>query len=164
MQRLIWALLFLPLAAGAEPIAELQPLAFLGGHCWKGTMPDGKQTDEHCFTWIYAGKFLRDRHTVHGEGHPDDLGESIYLWNSSVQQIEYLYIEDQGGFSRGGVAPEKDALVFPPTIFIGPGQTQTYRSRWQLAGPDAYDVVTEFQSKDGWLPGIKVHMEKVQGS
>ncbi len=163
MQRLIWALLLLPLAVGAEPMAEFQPLAFLSGHCWKGTLPDGKQTDEHCFTWVYDGKFLRDRHRVHGGGHPDFLGESIYLWNSSAQQIEYLYIEDQGGFSRGGVATDGRALVFPPTLFIGHGQTQTYRSRWQPDGDKAYDVVTEFQSKDSWVPGFKVHMEKVTG-
>ena len=99
----------------------------------------------------------------HGAGHPDYLGESIYFWNSSAQQIEYLYIEDQGGFSRGPVATDQDALVFPPTNFIENGQTRTYRSRWQRAGDDAYDVVTEFQSKDGWVPGFKVHMERVAG-
>jgi hypothetical protein len=164
MNKRIWALLLLPVAAGAAPIAEFQPLAFLGGYCWKGTLQDGKQTDEHCFTWVYDGKFLRDRHTVRGEGHPDYLGESIYLWNSSAKQIEYLYIEDQGGFSRGGVATDKDTLVFPPTIYVENGQTQTYRSRWQRAGDNAYDVVTEFQSKDSWVPGFKVHMEKVTGT
>jgi hypothetical protein len=26
---------------------------------------------------------------------------------------------------------------------------------------DAYDVVTEFQVKDRWVPGFKVHMDKV---
>ena len=41
------------------------------------------------------------------------------------------------------------------------GETQTFRSRWQPAGRDAYDVVTEFQVKDRWVPGFKVHMEKV---
>ena len=161
MQRLLWALLFLPQMTNAAPIAEFQPLAFLSEHCWKGTFPDGKQTDEHCFAWIYDGKFLRDRHTVRGDGHPDYLGESIYLWNPSAKQIEYLYIEDQGGFSRGGVEIGIDALVFPPTVFVGDGQTRTYRSRWQRAGDNAYEVVTEFQSKDGWVPGFKLHMEKV---
>jgi hypothetical protein len=161
MQRLFWALLLLSQTTYAAPIAEFQPLAFLSGHCWKGTFPDGKQTDEHCFAWIYDGKFLRDRHTVRGERHPDYLGESIYLWNSSAKQIEYLYIEDQGGFSRGGVKTGRDALVFPPAAFVGDGQTRTYRSRWQRAGGNAYDVVTEFQSKDGWVPGFKIHMEKV---
>jgi len=100
---------------------------------------------------------------VRGAGHPDYLGESIYLWNPSLKQIEYLYIEDQGGFSRGPVATDKDALVFPPTSFIENGQSQTYRSRWQRAGENAYDVVTEFKSKDGWVPGFKMHMEKAAG-
>jgi hypothetical protein len=163
MEKLFWAFLLLPFAASAVPISEYQPLAFLAGHCWKGSFPDGKQTDEHCFTWVYDGKFLRDQHTVRGGGHPDYLGESIYLWNSSAKQIEYLYIEDQGGFSRGPVATDKDALVFPPTSYIENGQTRTYRSRWQRTGENAYDVVTEFQSKDGWMPGFKLHMEKVAG-
>jgi len=35
-------------------------------------------TYEHCFSWIYGGKFVRDEHVVHrGAGRPDDFGESI---------------------------------------------------------------------------------------
>ncbi|HEY2465240.1 MAG TPA: hypothetical protein VGI32_14375 [Steroidobacteraceae bacterium] len=36
-----------------------------------------------------------------------------------------------------------------------------YRSRWQRSGTTAYDVVTEFKSKDTWVPGFKVHMEQI---
>jgi hypothetical protein len=82
MRKLFGSLLLLlpcfPCFAAADAQAVYQPLAFLAGHCWKGSFPGGKQTDEHCFTWIYEGKFLRDRHTVHGEGQPDSLGESIF--------------------------------------------------------------------------------------
>jgi len=152
------ALLAIPLAAGAEPAAGYQPLAFLAEHCWKGTFPDGKQTDEHCFSWIYGGRFLRDVHTVHGPSHPDFHGESIYFWNSGTGELEYLYIEDQGGVSRGIVGTAPDALVFPPTSYVEAGKTQTYRSRWQRAGDGAYDVVTEFKSGDGWVDGVKIHM------
>jgi hypothetical protein len=49
----------------------------------------------------------------------------------------------------------------PPTSYLEKGETQTYRSRWQPAGEDAYDVVTEFQVKERWVPGFKLHMEKV---
>ncbi|MEO8565370.1 MAG: hypothetical protein ABI541_03225, partial [Betaproteobacteria bacterium] len=38
--------------AVSAPIEPLQPMAFLGGHCWKGDFADGKQSDEHCFTWL----------------------------------------------------------------------------------------------------------------
>lgn len=147
-------------AAQAEPAAEYQPLAFLAGHCWTGTFPDGKQTDEHCFTWVYNGKFVRDRHTVRGGGRPDYLGETIYYWNSPAKQLEYLYVESQGGFSRGVVATAPDALLFPPTSYAENGQTQTYRSRWSRSSEDAYDVVTEFQSGDSWREGFRVHMKR----
>src|SRR5262249_14364947 len=163
MRKLLSLVLLMPLFASAEPAAVYQPLAFLAGHCWKGTFPDGKQTDEHCFSWIYGGKFLRDEHTVRGPGHADMRGESIYFWNSSAGKLEYLYIEDQGGHSRGLVdAAESGTLKFPSTNFEQDGQTQVYRSQWQRVGDNAYEVLTEFQSKDGWVPGFKVHMVRVQ--
>jgi hypothetical protein len=164
MRKLIGPVLLLPLIstlAAADVQSAYQPLAFLAGHCWKGNFPGGHQTDEHCFSWIYDGKFLRDRHTVRSEGHPDSLGESIYFWDSSAKQVEYLYIESGGGFSRGPVATDQDALVFPDTSYVQGGKTQIYRSRWQRRGENAYDVVTEFQAKDGWVPGFSLHMEQV---
>ena len=151
-------------APALAPPSPYQPLAFLVGHCWKGTFPDGKATDEHCFSWIYGGKFVRDEHVVHGEGHPDGFGESIYVWDAASRQLQYLYIESAGGFSRGTVSGEGDALVFPPSSYLEKGQTQTYRSRWQPAGQEAYDVVTEFQVQERWVPGFKLHMQKVMSA
>ncbi len=153
------AALALPALAAAP--GPYQPLAFLVGHCWKGTFPASPVTDEHCFSWIYDGKFVRDEHVVHrGAGQPDNRGESIYVWDGAAQELQYLYIESAGGFSRGTVATDGDALVFPPTRYTESGETQTYRSRWQPAGQSAYDVLTEFQVKDRWVPGFKLHMEK----
>jgi hypothetical protein len=163
MHKLFWSGCLVPALAAASPAANYEPMKFLADHCWKGTFPDGHQTDEHCFTWVYGGRFLRDRHTVHDPGHPDYLGETTYLWNPTTGQIEYLYIESQGGFSRGTVSTDNNMLVFPATSDIEDGKTQTYRSRWQRAGSSAYDVVTEFQSGDSWVPGFKVHMTKVAG-
>jgi hypothetical protein len=163
MRRLIAMWLLFPAAVLAAPQPTYQPLAFLVGHCWKGTMPGGKSTDEHCFTWVYDGKFVRDQHTVHGTGHADSLGESIYWWNSAEKRIEYLYIESDGGFSRGPVATDQDALVFPPTSYLEDGKTETYRSRWQRSGEKAYDVVTEFEQQGKWVAGFKVHMEQTAG-
>ncbi len=152
-------------ATGASPAAArtspFQPLAFLVGHCWKGTFQDGSRTDEHCFSWIYGGKFVRDRHTVHAEGRADGHGESIYFWNPGTNQLEYLYIESEGGFSQGSVSSKDGALIFPATQFVQDGQTQTYRSRWQSDGKDAYEVLAEFQGKDSWVPGFRLRMEKV---
>jgi hypothetical protein len=159
MRKFLCLLLFVPGIASAQPDVGYQPLAFLADHCWKGAFPGGR-TDEHCFTWIYDGKFLRDRHTVHAEGKADALGESIYFWDSAARRLEYLYIESDGGFSRGPVSVDNEALVFPDTSFVEKGKTMVYRSRWQRSGASAYDVVTEFKSADGWVPGFKVHMEQ----
>lgn len=163
MRYLLCLALLAASAARAEPDPSYAPLAFLAGHCWLGAFPDGKQTDEHCFAWVYDGKFLRDQHTVRGPGRPDYRGETVYFWNSAAKQLEYLYIESDGGFSRGAVASAGIALVFAPTSYVEDGKTRTYRSRWQRVGEDAYDVVTEFQSGDAWVEGFKVHMVRRAG-
>jgi hypothetical protein len=162
MQKILAMMTLVPCLAAAEPRPEYQPLAFLAGHCWMGEFPGGgKTTDEHCFSWIYDGKFLRDQHRVRIPGKPDALGESIYFWDASDNRLEYLYIESDGGSSRGPVTTQQGNLVFPDTTFIQEGKTQVYRSRWQPDGANAYDVVTEFKRKDGWVPGFKVHMESM---
>src|SRR5215469_3544602 len=113
-----------PPAAGpatAAPAASdpYQPLAFLIGHCWKGAFAgDARTTDEHCFSRIYGGKFVRDEHVVHREGRPDAFGESIYTWDPASGRLEYLYIESAGGFLRGTVTAEEGALVFPAAGFV----------------------------------------------
>ena len=151
----------LALPAPAQDASPYQPLAFLVGHCWKGTFPDSHTTDQHCFRWVYGGKFIRDEHVVHrGADTPDDHGESIYLWDAASRRLEYLYIESGGGYSRGTVNAEGAALVFPPTEYTESGTRQTYRSRWRLAGADAYDVETEFRVKGQWVPGFKLHMQR----
>ena len=149
-------------AGSAEPAAPYAPLAFLIGHCWKGTFPDGQVTDEHCFSWVYGGKFVRDRHVVHrGGGRPDDHGESIYYWDAAAGELAYLYIESAGGYSRGSVASAPGALVFPATHYFEHGVEQVYRSRWQR-GTDGYDVNTEFLLAGKWQPGFTLHMQRVR--
>jgi len=152
------------LALWAAPAfaGSYEPLAFLAEHCWQGTFADGKTTDKHCFSWVYGGKFLRDQHVVHrSAGQPDDFGESIYLWDAGARELQYLYIESGGGFSRGTVSGDGTTLVFPAATYHGPDGTETVRSRWQRSGNDGYDVVTEFQGKNGWMPGFALHMQRV---
>jgi len=160
MRKLIGLLVFIPYLAGADPAATYQPLAFLAGHCWSGAFPGGKQIDTHCFSWIYGGKFLRDQHTVRAAGQPDALGESIYYWDSSAKQLQYLYIESDGGFSRGAVSSDADSLLFPDSSFVDKGKTQVYRSRWRHGAENAYDVITEFQDKNNWVPGFTIRMQR----
>src|SRR4051794_21848636 len=88
MRTILIGLLFIPTLAAAEPIEPLKPMEFLAGHCWKGAFADARQTDEHCFDWLYAGQALRDTHTVRAPGRADYVGETTYYWNSATRQVE----------------------------------------------------------------------------
>ena len=156
-------LIVLALAANAvraEPIAALQPMAFLAGHCWKGEFPGGKQTDEHCFAWLYDGRALRDTHTVRTPGRPDYVGETTYYWDAGAKRVMFLYIENLGGVSRGTMESEGKALVFPPTQYVAEGEAMTYRVRWTQLDDTSYEAFSEAQSKDGWAPMFKVTLKR----
>jgi len=146
--------------AGAEPIEALKPMAFLAGHCWKGQFADGKQTDEHCFAWLYGGKALRDTHTVRAPGRPDYVGETTYYYDAAAKRVEWVYIENLGGISRGTVENAAGVLVFPPTQYVAEGETMTYRVRWTPVGNDAYEAWSEAQTKDGWETMFKMTLKQ----
>ena len=148
-------------APGAAPPADpYQPLAFLVGHCWKGTFPGSTRTDEHCFSRLYGGRFLRDEHVVHRDGAADAFGETLYVWNSVAGQLEYLYIESDGGFIRGTVQTQGRTLVFPEAPYVDDGKSMQVRSRWQPSGESAYEVATEFQVDGRWVPGFSLPMRR----
>ena len=161
MRKLLLLVLPFAVSAAEVPPSPFAPLAYLAGSCWQGTLPGGKGVDTHCFSWVYDEKFLRDNHTVHGAGHADYLGESIYFVDAPTQGLHYLYIESAGGSSLGTVEASGDTLVFPDASYQEGGHTQVYRSRWQKNGADAYDVIAEFKNKEGWVPGFSAHMQRI---
>ena len=147
--------------SAAEPSELLKPMAFLAGHCWKGTFPDGKRTDEHCFAWMYGGHVLRDMHTVRASGKPDFSGESTYYVDSAGNRLEFLYVESTGGFSRGTVESLPEALLFPDTQYISDGEAMVYRARWTRQGDKAYEAWSEAQTPNGWATMFKVVLKRV---
>jgi hypothetical protein len=147
-------------AAQAEPIDALKPMAFLAGHCWLGTFADGKQTDQHCFTWLYNGKALRDAHVVRSANHPDYAGETTYFWDSAKKRLEFFYLENLGGISRGTVETVPGAIVVPAAEFVGDGQAMTYRVRWTRQGDDAYEAWSESKDLTAWTTMFKVVMHR----
>lgn len=148
-----------PALALAAPPAHFQPQAFLAGSCWKGTFPDGRQVDEHCFEWVYDGQFLRDRHNVTGGPAPYG-GESIYYFDAPSKTVRFLYINVLGGHSGGSVAVSDGALVFPEEKYSDGKQEQVYRSSWRRDGDDVYLVVTELKVQDGWKEAWRIRMQR----
>ena len=161
MRTILIGLLLIPALAAAEPIEPLKPMAFLAGHCWKGAFPDTRQTDEHCFDWLYAGQALRDTHTVRAPGRADYVGETTYYWNSATKRVEFLYIENTGGISRGMMESAPGALVFPATEYVQGGVAMTYRVRWTLVGDDSYEAWSEMQDNNGWTTMFKVKLKRI---
>src|SRR6478672_10495852 len=89
-------------AAAATPApavaAELQPLAFMVGSCWRASFPGGQASDTHCYTAIHGGRYIRDVHVVAG-GSPGYGGETIYRWDPQARRIRYDYYASDGGHS-----------------------------------------------------------------
>ena len=153
-------LILLAAASHAAPMGDLKPMAFLAGHCWKGTFPGGQQTDEHCFAWMYGGRALRDTHTVRTPGKPDYVGETTYYTDPAAKAVRYLYIENLGGVSQGSVESADDGLVFPATQYAAEGESMTYRVRWTRQGDDAYEAWSEAQSPTGWATMFRLVLRR----
>jgi hypothetical protein len=157
---LLILLSLMPATLFAAPIEALAPMAFLAGHCWKGTVPGTDMTAEHCFTWLLDGRALRDVDRVHKPDAPDYTGETTYYFDAEKRQVEYIYLENQGGVGRGTMEPADRALVFPATTLVEPGSVTTYRARWTRIGDNAYDSLTEIQGKSGWSTMLKLTYER----
>jgi len=153
------ALLWATPGAAAEPPGHLAAQAFLAGHCWRGTFPNGKATDEHCFEWVYDGQFLRDRHVVEGNRAPYG-GETLYYWDSTSSAVHYLYINTSGGHSRGTVAVADGVLMFPEERYTANGVEQVFRSQWRRDGADAYLVLTERMDQGQWREAWRMRMTR----
>ncbi len=134
--------------AGEEPYSpQLNPLAFLADHCWIGPFADGKGTDEHCYEWMYGGKFLRDRHIVRGGAKPY-RGETLYYWDGAENAIAYIYLNSDGGVSQGLVKVDGETLTFPAERYTEGDTTREFGTTWVREGEDRYVAVTS-ELKDG---------------
>jgi hypothetical protein len=154
------AILAAATTAHAAPMGDLKPMAFLAGHCWKGAFPGGAQTDEHCFTWLYGGRALRDTHVVRTPGKPDYAGETTYVVNPATKVVQFFYFENLGGLSQGVVESVPDGLVFPATDYVGEGESMTYRVRWTKVGDDAYEAWSEAKTPNGWTTMFKLALRR----
>lgn len=134
--------------ARAQPTPDaFKPIEFVAGSCWTGTFPDGKQTDEHCFEWVYEKMYLRDRHTVRG-GKPYQ-GESLYAWNPADQRLGFFYWNSEGLVGTGYVEQRPDGIVFPQKYLMKTGVMEM-QSTWVRTGPDGYRVSVAQRAGDTW--------------
>lgn len=134
--------------AAATVVAELQPMAFLVGSCWRATFPNRTSTDTHCYTAMLGGRYIRDIHVVEGGPAPYS-GETIYRWDVQARRIRYDYYAVDGGYSGGFADPTPTGLSFPEDVYVGPnGQTMTLRTV-QTRDGDAHSRTASARQPDG---------------
>lgn len=128
--------------APAPPLrAELEPLRFLLGHCWRGEFKSGA-VDRHCFESAYGGQHVRDRHEVIGPAAPY-RGETLYSWDGAAKRVGYTYWSSTGGVSRGTMAATPEGLDFGDETYIGAnGRKMTISTTWRKVGADSYETVS----------------------
>jgi hypothetical protein len=134
--------LLLTLAAAAVLRPELQPMAFLVDHCWRGTFRNGQQ-DTHCFAPALGGQHVRDRHSVVSGGKTVYEGETLYSWDGERRSVTYTYFNSQGGILRGAMTPKPGWLDFGDSTYVGAdGRKATISTRWRIVDDRNYEAVT----------------------
>ena len=144
MSGLILSLALAATPAPAAPLlrAELEPLRFLVGHCWRGEMKGGAEHDTHCFEPVFEGQHVRDRHEVTGGAHVY-RGETLYSWDGGAGRVAYVYWNSLGGVSTGAMVPVPGKLDFGGEIYKAPDGRQTLISTyWRLVDDRTYEAVT----------------------
>ena len=126
------------LLAATAPVLQpqLQPLAFLVGHCWQGEVAPGR-IDRHCFVALTDGS-IRDRHLVSEGGKRLMGGETVYRWDARAGAIAFTYRDTVGGRVAGSVRSRGNLFGFAGDYVSRGGQRFRIVSRWERIGDTAY--------------------------
>jgi hypothetical protein len=139
---------------------DFRPLEFLVGDCWVGTFPDGKQTDEHCFEWVYDRKFIRDRYVVRN-GKAPYAGETLYGWDARAKRMAFWYWNSDGEVMVGTVEYHPDSIVFPTRYETDKGSIEL-RATWTRTGPDTYRVEHSQRTGEAWKPLWSMELKRTR--
>lgn len=131
--------LFALLAFQTAPAPQLEPLAFLVGHCWQGEIQPGV-SNVHCFDTIEGGR-VRDRHDVIRGGETVYSGETIYSWDATANATVFVYSGGGAEVGRGHVRPMTGGLDFGRNDYGSGSDRVSVASRWLRVGGDAYDAI-----------------------
>ncbi len=161
MRRIAFLLCLAATSVAAEPAApDWSAMEFVAGHCWKGPFPDGKSTDEHCFSWMFGKQFLRDVHHVRDDaGKVVYEGETIYAWDPQRRLIGWRYFSAAGFVMDGTVTRDGANLVFPAT-YVTPDGVQDIRATW-TPHDGGYRAVSAQKSAEGWKEQFAVEFKRV---
>ncbi|MFZ5608221.1 MAG: hypothetical protein ACOY99_01270 [Pseudomonadota bacterium] len=138
--------------AQGEKDRHLWPLSALGNACWQGTRAEDKATEEHCYSWMLGGEFLRDAYVLKGKDTPDYKGQTIYAQKIPGGAVEFTSLPAVGGIATGTGALEGDVLRFSETVEEDEdGAPRRLRSSLRLIDSDSYALLTEEWKAGRWV-------------
>ena len=145
------ALCATPVAA-SEPDRTLdtkfEPIAFLVGHCWRATFPDGKQQDVQCYRALYGGKLVESTHRVEGSD-PLYRGKSLFSWDEANKRLRFHYFTSTGAMSEGYFARQDEGYVIPERHAEADGTQTELETRYERDGDTGYRVVSRQRKAGG---------------
>ena len=113
--------------------------ATLLGHCWQAQVTP-TDVDTHCFTDMWNGGHVRDRHTVTHKGKAVYEGETIYSFDG--RQIVFTYYNSLGGVGTGTARASGPVITFAGSMQATPkDKPQPMRTEWRLLD-EGYDVIS----------------------
>ena len=113
--------------------------AALLGHCWE-TQLTAQDVDTHCFTDMWNGGHVRDRHVVTHNGKSAYEGETIYSFDGKA--VVFSYVNSLGGVGGGTARIAGKSIAFTGSMRATPGSpTQAIDARWKLLD-NGYEVTT----------------------
>lgn len=138
----------------------MQPFEFVAGSCWRGTFPNGRQTDTHCFSPIYSGSYMQDRHVLEGAATPYS-GDTLFRRDLMSRQVRFTYHASDGSVTQGQAIPIEGGISFPEEHRAADGTVTPVRTTWMRDGEDAYVVTSEAQRDGAWRTMFRMRMERM---
>ena len=121
----------------------LAVFASLLGHCWQTQLAPA-DVDTHCFTDMWSGGHVRDRHVVTHDGKPVYEGETIYSFDGKA--IVFTYVNSLGGVGGGTAEVADKSVAFTGAMRARPGSPpQAIDARWKILA-EGYEVTTPAES------------------
>jgi hypothetical protein len=132
-----------------SPPELLAPFAKLVDGAWTAAF-NAEIYDEQSFSWVFGGRFLRNRHQVRTtkDGQVVYEGETIYAIDPTTSQIVWWYWNATGGHIVGTARWEDGVCIFEGENHGAPGQTQRVRSTVEI-GDDGWTARIWYLATDG---------------
>jgi hypothetical protein len=146
---------------GAESQATLNPhleaLRPLLGKTWKGTLngskPENPTIDIAGWERALNGQAVRLLHSINQGAYG---GETLFVWNSKTQTVEYFYFTTAGYMTTGTMAAKDGKIETHEKVQGDAGGVTEVRGTSELLPGGKFHVKAEYLKNGQWALGHEV--------